>query len=83
MAIPKAPNGQAFDKAKVAVSATGADGEQPFMYDARCSSARGWHYDDVANPMQIELCEAACAELRATPTSRVQVQFACENLILF
>jgi len=43
-----------------------------------CSGAGGWHYDNLAAPELIQLCDGTCGALR---NARVEVQFGCETVV--
>lgn len=82
VAIPSAPEGATFDKQKVAVLVRSGAQTTPFSYDASCTLSNAWHYDDPANPQQIVLCEQSCEQIKLNAQAMLQVQFACETLIL-
>lgn len=81
LAIPIAPDGRPFDKRKVVVqsSVSGVRGALPF--DPHCTMANGWRYDDEANPKEIVLCPTACAAVEHEVSARVDVDFACEDVL--
>jgi hypothetical protein len=81
LAIPAPPDGQSFDKERVAVHYASGDGAtRMFTYDASCARDEAWHYDDPSSPTQIELCESTCAEVQSDPAAAFEVEFACEQL---
>jgi hypothetical protein len=83
VSIPAPEAGRSFDKRKVAVRLK-LDGsaDRALHYDAECKTKDAWHYDDVANPQRIALCGETCDAVQEEPKLRVEVQFACESLIL-
>lgn len=81
LAIPEPPDGQTFDKEKVAVRyASGGAQATSFTYDDSCATASAWHYDDPADPRQIVLCESTCELVQSDPEASFEVEFACERL---
>lgn len=83
VAIPAPEPGRSFDKRKVAVNLKLDGGQSRALdYDAECKSKDAWHYDDVADPKRIALCAETCDAVQAEPKLRVEVQFACESLIV-
>jgi hypothetical protein len=81
IAIPDPPSGQSFDKERVAVRFEDGDGAvTDFRYDAACSGADAWHYDDPQDPREIVLCESTCSAVQADLQAALEVQFACERL---
>jgi hypothetical protein len=83
IAIPQPPDGQLFDRQKVAVSYRSQGSDVEFSYDAQCAGARGWHYDNPAAPTHIELCPSSCAAVKADPQALLKILFACDTRILF
>jgi hypothetical protein len=71
-----------FDKRKVVVSYQSGARSTALSYDAACGKADTWHYDDETDPKQIVLCDDTCKTVQADREAQVQVEFACENLIL-
>jgi hypothetical protein len=81
IAIPSPPDGQTFDKERVAVRFERGSGTiTDIAYDAACGGANAWHYDDPAAPREIVLCESTCNEVQADMQAALEVQFACEQL---
>lgn len=81
--IPSPPDGSTFDKEKVAVTYTsGSTGVvDQLVYDPDCTTERGWHYDDPANPTLIQICDAPCAVVQADIGAALSVDFTCERII--
>jgi hypothetical protein len=83
VAIPAPEAGRAFDKRKVAVQLkVDAKPDTALHYDSSCAGPNAWHYDDPADPKQIALCPDTCMRIQDEPKLRIEVQFACESLIL-
>jgi hypothetical protein len=82
IAIPDPPNGEQFDRQKVAVSYQSRGAKIELGYDAACMGPRGWRYDDAAAPTRIELCPSACEEVKQDPQAALAILFACDTLIL-
>jgi hypothetical protein len=82
LAIPEAPAGT-IDHEKVNVSWTpSSGGRRPILQDASkaCEGgADGWQYDDEKT--KVRLCGKACADVRADPGARVDVEFGCRTKI--
>ena len=81
IAIPAPPGGRVFDKNRVEVVYQSGVSATPLVYDPTCAAASSWHYDDPSNPTNIELCEATCTTVQADATARLNVNFACEDVI--
>jgi hypothetical protein len=80
LAIPEPPDGENFDKERVAVHFTVGNGaKQNVPYDASCTSA-GWHYDDAAAPAAIVLCDSTCEAVQGDAQAAFEVELACEQL---
>ncbi|NOU34152.1 MAG: VWA domain-containing protein [Polyangiaceae bacterium] len=75
VAVPAAPDGRTLDVNKVDVSLSGTT----LPYSADCSTAGGWHFDDVAAPGKVQLCEQACNSVRASGGS-LKVSFTCSDV---
>ena len=45
--------------------------------DACNANDHDWYYDDARDPTHIELCPAACAELRNSPGTQLSLLFGC------
>jgi hypothetical protein len=82
IAIPDPANGEQFDRQKVAVSYQSGGSKIELGYDAACSGARAWRYDDPAAPTRIELCPNTCDEVKEDPQAALEILFACDTLIL-
>ncbi|MET0284058.1 MAG: vWA domain-containing protein [Polyangiales bacterium] len=83
LAIPSENQaGRAFDKQSVVVHYDGSQGSTELKYDAECKGSNGWHYDDVNNPTEIELCDQTCTTVRADANAKLAVEFSCERVIL-
>ena len=80
--IPAAPAGQTFDKKKVSVNYTGANGARGLAYDGECKAANSWHYDDPDQPKEIALCPDTCKSLQMDETAEIAVNFECEQVII-
>lgn len=81
LAIPAPPNGRTFEKDKVIVAYRGGASSSDLKYDPECDDAMGWHYDNVADPSEVVLCEDACAEVQAASDATLTVSFTCETVI--
>jgi hypothetical protein len=81
LAIPNAPDGRPFDKRKVQVQSSVSGTSSALPYDPTCTMANGWRYDDEAAPKAIVLCPAACSAIENQLTARVDIDFACEDLL--
>ena len=79
--IPAPPDGNTFDKQKVAVTYRSGSNETELAYDADCTGANGWHYDNPAAPKQILLCDSTCNMVQADPAATLNFEFACEPKI--
>jgi hypothetical protein len=82
VAIPPAQPGRTFDKRKVAVLVKGDAADETLQYDASCAAPNAWRYDDPADPQRIALCPSTCERVQSAAKLRIEVQFACENLVL-
>jgi hypothetical protein len=82
IAIPDPPNGEQFDRQKVAVSYQSGGSQIELGYDAACAGVRAWRYDDPAAPTRIELCPSTCDEVKQDPQAALEILFACDTLIL-
>jgi hypothetical protein len=80
--IPTASSGPGFDKQNVAVTFQSSTGKTTLVYDKSCSGTNGWHYDQVASPSEIVLCESTCNAVRADLNAKLEVEFACEPILL-
>lgn len=81
IAIPPAPEGQVFDRAKVTVSYTSGGEDTSFVYDPDCVLPNAWHYDDPAAPTTIVLCPSTCDTVSSDPEAALLVEFGCEVVI--
>jgi hypothetical protein len=80
--IPKPPAGQTFDKRRVRVLyQSGNKPAQALAYDAACSQANVWKYDNASAPTQIDLCPSTCSTVQADPNASLSVEFTCEQVI--
>ena len=77
--IPTPPVGMKLDPQKVDVKFT-ASGMAPtsLPYGADCTGDAAWHYDSVAMPTQIMLCDSTCAAVKADPKGKLDVEFGCK-----
>jgi hypothetical protein len=77
--IPTPPIGMKLDPEKVDVKFT-AGGMAPtsLAYGADCTGDTAWHYDNVAQPTQILLCDSTCAAVKADPKGKLDVEFGCK-----
>lgn len=81
MTIPAAPDGRPFDKRRVVVRASLGGGMRDLRYDASCALADAWRYDDESAPKEIVLCPSSCSLVEGDVSARVDVAFACEDLL--
>jgi hypothetical protein len=81
VAIPEPPNGRTFEKDKVTVQYRTGSETRELPYDSECKNSRGWHYDDLAAPTEVVLCEEACGEVQANSSASLSVSFTCETVI--
>ena len=80
-AIPPAPDGQKLDFDKVNVLYTpGSGGQQALAYSVGCAGGAGWSYDDVANPMHVELCPSTCSTVQKDKGARVDILLGCQTV---
>jgi hypothetical protein len=82
LAIPQAPDGRPFDKRRVLVRSAVRGTGTVLSYDAACKAANGWRYDNETAPKEIVLCPDACAAVENQLEARVDVDFACEDVLL-
>ncbi len=81
VAIPRPPTGQVLNPRRVRVSYTAGGDVTVLDYDPDCASDTSWHYDDVDQPTEIQLCSVVCDTVRAQVEARLEVEFACEDVI--
>lgn len=81
LSIPKAPDGRPFDRRKVVVRSVTAGARRELSYDPSCTMADAWRYDDEATPTRIALCGDACKALESVSGARIEVDFACEDVL--
>jgi len=81
LVVPAPPDGRAFEKDHVTVSAGHGADEMELTYDASCATSDAWHYDDLAKPGEVVLCPATCARLQAQPNPELHVGFTCQPVI--
>ncbi|HKY40352.1 MAG TPA: vWA domain-containing protein [Polyangiaceae bacterium] len=76
--IPAPPAGRKLDPKKVNVQFT-PDGQPGvnLKYGTECSGDTAWRYDDAATPTTIQLCDSACAMVKADPAGKLDVVFEC------
>lgn len=79
--IPTPPDGNTFDKQKVAVTYRSGSNMTLLQYDANCAGSNSWHYDDPVAPKQILLCESTCNTVQTDPAATLNFEFACEPKI--
>jgi hypothetical protein len=79
--IPSPPDGDTFNKERVAVTYDSAGQSTTLHYDAKCGDSTAWRYDDADDPHQIELCDGTCDVIKADPDAALNVQFACKQLL--
>ena len=80
LSIPSPPNGEKLNPLQVNVVLVGANGKQTVLpYSADCSNTGGWHYDDLANPTQVDLCSAACTQAQGDASGKVALAFGCST----
>lgn len=82
--IPPPPSSETFDRDKVNVVYTSADGTAQVLPRAQgdaCGDAPAWTYDNAATPTTVRLCSAACQKVRADTAGRVDVSFGCETVV--
>ncbi len=76
-AIPPAPKGHTFDRAKVnVIHRPEGGGVDELRFSASCADGRGWRYDDPNAPTRIMICEESCKRLEASPGS-LEVVYGC------
>ncbi len=77
-ALPAPPTGETLDVDAVNVQYTDTSGTtQTLTYDENCTSGDGWHYDDVNNPKEIDLCANTCNTVKTQATGKVSIAFGC------
>ncbi|MCL2725121.1 MAG: hypothetical protein FWD69_11855 [Polyangiaceae bacterium] len=78
--IPNPPDGRTIDFNKVNVEYTPpGQPAQTLPYSADCSAPNGWHFDNPAAPMKVQLCTDACSTVRSTQNGQVDVVFGCAD----
>jgi hypothetical protein len=81
LAVPKPPDGRAFEKDHVRVSTASGTATTELTYDASCASDDAWYYDDLDRPTEVVLCPATCARVQADAKAELHVGFTCEPVI--
>lgn len=67
-----------YDKLNVRWTPRGAGGaEQLLTQSPDCADGRGWHYDDAANPKNIELCPDVCSEVTESKQGLLEILLGC------
>lgn len=80
LAIPPPPEGQTFDKEKLAVRYSGTGGSAiDLAYDASCAGEDAFHYDDPHDPKAIVLCDTTCERVQADPEASLAVELTCDR----
>jgi hypothetical protein len=82
LAIPPPSNGAPFDKRSVAVHYQSGPVTTNLSYDPACTKPNAWHYDDVSQPSEIVLCDSTCNTIRADTKAELQVEFACQPILV-
>ncbi|HTI33311.1 MAG TPA: vWA domain-containing protein, partial [Miltoncostaea sp.] len=73
------------DFSRLNVQYTPGGGGAPVVFDhytdkSQCpASGGGWYYDDPAHPTQIILCDAACAEVSADKSGKMDILLGCKT----
>jgi hypothetical protein len=81
VAIPPPPTGSTFNKQRVRVLYKSGTKSTDLAYDAACTKANAWKYDNAANPKQIVLCGSTCSTVQADPQASLTVEFTCNDVI--
>ncbi|HEV8548683.1 MAG TPA: vWA domain-containing protein [Polyangiaceae bacterium] len=79
--LPKPPDGRVFQKDHVEVTFQSDSGTTTLTYDADCTQANGWHYDDASKPTKVSLCPKTCDAVTSTASARLAVGFTCQPVI--
>jgi len=76
--LPAPPVGKKLDPDKVDVQFT-AQGQAAtaLKYGTTCTGDTAWHYDDPAKPTKVQLCDSACAAVKADSMGKLDVVFGC------
>lgn len=77
--IPPPPAGKRLDPDKVDVQFTGSGQPATLKYGTECTGDTDWHYDDVAKPTKILLCDHTCTTVKADSVGKLDVVFGCIN----
>jgi hypothetical protein len=83
--MPMPPPGQMLDIASVNVRYTSSQGFATSLGNVPSATAcpmfaRGWYYDDAANPRRIIACPQTCMDMQAGgPSATVEVLFGCKT----
>lgn len=80
--MPSPPQGQELNPRRVKVTYSSGTNETDLVYDANCVGQSTWHYDNPAQPREIQLCPTTCDVIRADTNARLSVEFTCVDLIL-
>jgi von Willebrand factor type A domain len=77
-AMPPAPAGQSIDTSRVNVAySPGGGAETVLPYSADCSNPQGWHYDNLAAPTKILLCQGVCTTVQGDRQGKLTLAFGC------
>jgi hypothetical protein len=77
-AIPPPPDGQQINPQTVNVVLQASGGKQTVLpFSGDCTDVTGWHYDDPANPTNVQLCSSACTQ--AQGSGNVTIAFGCQT----
>ncbi len=76
-ALPTPPDGKQLDIDAVNVTLTTPSGSDTLAYNKACAGGTGWHYDNVATPQKVVLCDVSCSAVRQSAGSRMSIEFGC------
>jgi hypothetical protein len=76
--IPKAPDGQTADYAKLNVVTGDGMNEKTVPYSQDCSNADGWRYTPNASaPVNVELCSTRCDSIKKGAKASIKMVLGC------
>jgi hypothetical protein len=76
-ALPAPPAGKTLDINAVNVVYTANGKTETLTYNKDCTGGTGWHYDNLAAPASIQLCQATCDAVKANAGGKVSIAFGC------
>jgi hypothetical protein len=76
-ALPQPPAGKTLDINAVNVVYTANGKTETLSYNKDCTGGTGWHYDNLAAPASIQLCQSTCDTVKASAGGKVSIAFGC------